>query len=55
MNPYLAFAAIFSAGCYGIKNKLELDIPPVSVTTNGLCQFPFHTSLGLKVFSFFNS
>ncbi|MCJ8209638.1 glutamine synthetase family protein [Mucilaginibacter sp. RS28] len=29
-NPYLAIAAALASGLYGIKNKLALDIPPVS-------------------------
>lgn len=29
-NPYLAMAASLASGLYGIKNKLSLDVPPVS-------------------------
>lgn len=30
MNSHYAFAAIFALGLHGIKNKLELSIPPTS-------------------------
>jgi glutamine synthetase len=30
MNPHFAFAAIFALGLHGIKNKMELTIPPTS-------------------------
>lgn len=30
MNPHYAFAAIFALGLHGIKNKLEVTIPPTS-------------------------
>ena len=30
MNPHYTFSAIIGLGMYGIKNKLELDMPPVS-------------------------
>ena len=30
MNPHYAFAAIFALGLHGIRNKLELTIPPTS-------------------------
>lgn len=30
MNVHYAFAAIFALGLHGIKNKLELTIPPTS-------------------------
>lgn len=30
MNVHYAFAAIFALGLHGIKNKIELSIPPTS-------------------------
>lgn len=30
MNVHYAFAAIFALGLHGIKNKMELTIPPTS-------------------------
>ncbi|KEI38820.1 uncharacterized protein L969DRAFT_94991 [Mixia osmundae IAM 14324] len=30
MNPYYTFSAILALGLYGIKNQLELDIPPIT-------------------------
>ncbi|SCV74164.1 BQ2448_6596 [Microbotryum intermedium] len=35
MNPHLTFSAILALGLHGIKEKLELTIPPIDTTQGG--------------------
>lgn len=47
INSYLALAAIIGLGMYGIENKLELSMPPISTAASGPSVRPFARMLTL--------